>query len=76
MFPAEGGLFSYGIDIEDARPHAQIGRYAGDILNGRDPSEMPVKPGKFQSVVNLRTATEFGLKVSNELRARVDKVIE
>jgi len=75
VFPAEGGLFSYGIDIEDV--YAQIGRYAGDILNGRDPSEMPVlKPGKFQSVVNLRTATELGLKVSNELRARVDKVIE
>jgi putative ABC transport system substrate-binding protein len=75
VFPAEGGLLSYGIDIEDV--YAQVGRYAGDILDGRDPAEMPVlKPGKFQSALNLRTAAELGLNVSNELRARLDKVIE
>ena len=68
-------MISYGIDIEDV--YARIGRYAGTILNGEDPASMPIlKPVKFESALNLRTAAELGLSVSPELRARVDKVID
>lgn len=75
VFAEEGGLISYGIDIEDV--YARMGRYAGAIVNGENPSLMPVlKPVKFESALNLRTAAELGLSVSPELLARVDKVIE
>jgi putative ABC transport system substrate-binding protein len=74
-FADEGGLISYGISIEET--YAQIGRYAGEILKGRNPGEMPVqKPAKFETVINLKTAAELGLKVSAELLASANKVIE
>ena len=75
VFAEEGGLISYGIDIEDV--YARMGRYAGAIVNGDNPASMPIlKPVKLESTLNLRTAAELGLSVSPELRARVDKVIE
>jgi len=75
VFAEEGGLMSYGIDIEDV--YARMGRYAGAIVNGDNPASMPIlKPVKFESALNLRTAAELGLSVSPELLARIDKVIE
>jgi putative ABC transport system substrate-binding protein len=75
VFADEGGLISYGISIEDS--YSKIGRYAGDILKGQNPANMPVlKPTKFETVVNLRTAAQLDLKVPAELRASADKVIE
>jgi putative tryptophan/tyrosine transport system substrate-binding protein len=75
VFAEEGGLISHGPSLEDM--YARMGRYAGDILNGRNPADMPVlKPTKFEAVLNRQTAAELGLNVSDELLARVDKVIE
>jgi putative tryptophan/tyrosine transport system substrate-binding protein len=75
VFAEEGGLISYGISIEET--YSRIGRYAGELLKGRTPAEMPIlKPTKFETVVNLKTAAELGLKVPPELLAGADKVIE
>jgi putative tryptophan/tyrosine transport system substrate-binding protein len=75
VFAEEGGLISHGPSLEDM--YARMGRYAGDILYGRNPADMPVlKPTKFEAVLNRQTAAELGLIVSDELLARVDKVIE
>jgi putative ABC transport system substrate-binding protein len=71
----EGGLISYGISIADG--YAQIGRTTGEILKGRSPADMPVlKPTKFETAVNLKTAAQLGLEVRPELRARAEKLIE
>jgi len=75
IFAEEGGLISHGFSLEDT--YAQMGRYVGDILNGSNPADMPVlKPTKFEAVLNHQTAAELGLNVTDELLARVDKVIE
>jgi len=75
VFAEEGGLISYGISIADS--YAQIGRTTGEILKGRSPGDIPVlKPTKFETVVNLKTAAQLGLAVPPELRARADKVID
>jgi putative ABC transport system substrate-binding protein len=75
VFTEQGGLISYGISIADG--YAQIGRSTGEILKGRRPAELPVlKPSKFETVINLKTAAELGLAVTPELRARADAVIE
>jgi putative ABC transport system substrate-binding protein len=75
LFVDEGGLISYGISIEDS--YSKIGRYAGEILKGRNPADLPVlKPAKFETIVNLRTAAQLDLKVPPELLASADKVIE
>lgn len=75
VFAEEGGLISHGFSLTDM--YARMGRYAGDVLSGRNPAEMPVlKPSKFEAVLNRRTAIELGLNVPDELLARVDKVIE
>jgi putative tryptophan/tyrosine transport system substrate-binding protein len=75
VFAEEGGLISCGISLTDV--YEGMGRYAGDILKGRNPAEMPIlRPRKPEAVLNLRTAAELGLNVSDELLARVDKVIE
>jgi putative ABC transport system substrate-binding protein len=75
VFVEEGGLISHGWDIDDV--YVQMGRYAGQILRGKDPADLPVqKPTKSETVINLRTAGELGLSVPRELIARADKVIE
>jgi putative tryptophan/tyrosine transport system substrate-binding protein len=74
-FAEEGGLISHGPSLEDM--YARLARYAGDILNGRNPADMPVlKPTKSEAILNRQTAAELGLNVTDELLARVDKVIE
>jgi putative tryptophan/tyrosine transport system substrate-binding protein len=74
-FAVAGGLISYGPRLSEA--YTLVGAYAGRILNGDKPSDLPVQQSaRIETILNLKTARALGIDVPLSTRMRVDEVIE
>jgi putative tryptophan/tyrosine transport system substrate-binding protein len=74
-FPAAGGLMSYGASLSDT--YRQVGVYAGKILRGAKPDDLPVlRPTRFEMVINIQTAKTLGLAVPQSILVASDELIE
>ena len=74
-FVAAGGLVSYGSD--ETEYYRLVGIYAGKILNGDKPADLPVQQTTtFELIVNLKTAKALGITVPQSVQSRADEVME